>query len=401
MKFNYQARTPSGEMQVGIIEASNREAAFGVLKARELFVTALEEFSPRFYTKKLSFLDIITRKDIVIFSRQMAIMMKSKVPLTEIFQTIAEQSGKAAFREKILKISAEIEGGSPLSKALSLYPKLFSVFFINMVKSGEASGKLSEVFIYLADYLERENALRSKIQGAMVYPIFVIVVFLAVTAMMVIYVIPQLGIVLKESGKELPWITKLVMSLSDFVKSNIWVLFLIFAGLGVFFFFFPRTKIGKNFFDHNLLRVPVLNVFLKKMYLSRIALNLSTLISGGLPIAQCLEITSAIVGNNVYRDVLLKTRDGVKSGEAMSSVLGEYRDIVFPFFYQMVVVGEKTGTVGESLTNIVDFYQAEIDRALDSFIKLLEPLSIIILGVIVAGLVGAVLLPLYSGGIGG
>ncbi len=399
MKFNYQARTAAGEIQAGIIDASSREAAFDVLKARQLFVTALSEFAPRFYTKKISFLQFITRKDIVIFSRQMAIMMKSKVPLTEIFQTLADQSGKPGLREKILKISEEIEGGSPLSKALSLYPKLFSVFYVNMVKSGEASGKLSDVFSYLADYLEREHLLRSKIQGAMIYPAFVLVVFLVVTSIMTVYVIPQLGAILKESKQELPWVTKFVMAVSDFMRNNLFIVFLVFAGLAAFLYFFPKTKPGKSFFDKNLLRVPGLKIFLQKMYLSRIALNLSTLISGGIPITQCLEITGEVVGNNVYRALLLKTRDGVKSGESMSLILERYNNIVTPFFYQMVVVGEKTGTVGESLTNIVDFYQAEIDRTLDNFIKLLEPIFIVVLGLVVAGLVGAVLLPLYSGGI--
>jgi type IV pilus assembly protein PilC len=398
MRFNYQARTTAGEIILGAIDALNRDAAVDVLRARKLFVTSMEEFTPRFYTKKISFLQIITKKDIVIFSRQMAIMMKSKVPLTEIFQTLANQSSKSGLREKILKISEEIEGGSPLSKALSLYPKLFSTFYVNMVKSGEASGKLSDVFVYLADYLERESLLRGKIQGAMIYPGFVVVVFLAITSIMVVYVIPQLSAILKEGGQELPWITKVVMAFSDFMKNNFLIVFLAFVALLAFLYFFPKTKSGKIFYDKNLLKVPILNIFLRKMYLSRIALNLSTLVSGGLPITQCLEITSDIVSNSVYKDMLLRTRDGVKSGESMSSVLERYENIISPFFYQMVVVGEKTGTVGESLTNIVDFYQTEIDRDLDNFIKLLEPLFIVVLGLVVAGLVGAVLLPLYSVG---
>ncbi len=399
MRFNYQARTTAGEIISGIIDASNREAALNVLKSRNLFVTAMEEFAPSFYAKKISFFQIITAKDIVIFSRQMAIMMKSKVPLTEIFQTLANQSSKSGLREKILKISEEIEGGSPLSKALSLYPKLFSTFYVNMVKSGEASGKLSDVFVYLADYLERESLLRGKIQGAMIYPGFVLTIFLAITSIMVVYVIPQLSSILRDSGQELPWVTKFVMAFSDFMKNNLLIVFLAFVALLAFLYFFPRTKPGKIFYDKNLLRVPGLNVFLKKMYLSRIALNLSTLVSGGLPITQCLEITSDIVGSNVYKDMLLKTRDGVKDGESMSSVLERYDNIISPFFYQMVVVGEKTGTVGESLTNIVDFYQTEIDRDSDNFIRLLEPLFIVVLGLVVAGLVGAVLLPLYSVGL--
>lgn len=400
MRFNYQARTKTGEIQTGIVEASGRETAFNVLKTHGLFVTALEETGTLpFYAKKLKFLERVTKKDIVLFSRQVSIMFKSNVPIVETFKAIAKQTRKSVFREKILKLSEEIEGGNSLSKTLSIYPKLFSPFYINMVKSGEASGKLSDVFIYLADYLEREQNFRSKIIGAMVYPIFVLIVFVAVVAIIMVYVIPQLTEVLEGTGQELPTITKVVVAMSNFLKEKWWLVLLITFGLIIALVQFARSKQGKIFFDNNLLRVPLLGNFLKKLCLARFALNLSTLISGGLPIAQALEITGEVVGNDRYKKIIFETMDGVKRGDPISSVLEQYPKLIFPLFYQMVTVGEKTGTLDSSLKNVVVFFQNDVDRGLDNFVRLLEPIFIVLLGGVVAGLMGAVLLPLYSTGL--
>lgn len=398
MKFNYQARTESGEIQAGVVEASDRELAFGILKSHGLFVTALEEFTSPFYSQRLKIFERVGKKEIVLFSRQVAIMLKSKIPLSEIFQILANQTRKRSFKETILKISSAVEGGVALSRALSEHPKLFSPFYISMIKSGEASGKLSDIFIYLADYLEKDYLFRSKIKGAMIYPIFISVVFLAVFILIVVYIIPQLSSVLKESGQELPLITKIVIGLSDFTINYYWVLLLLLIALAGFIYKFPRTAFGKDFLDKNIMRIPIIRFFFQKFYLLRYALNLSTLISGGLPIAQALEISAEIVGSNIYKKIILETRDGVKRGEAISSVLDKYPEFISPFFFQMVVVGEKTGTLGSSLLNAVSFYQDDIDRSLDSFIKLLEPVFIIVLGGVVAGLVAAVLLPMYSMG---
>jgi len=400
MRFNYQARNKTGEIQTGIVEASSRETAFNVLKTHGLYVTVLEgtETVP-FFAKKLKFFERVTKKDIVLFSRQASIMFKSNVPIVETFKAIAEQTRKSVFKEKILKLGEEIEGGTSLSKTLSIYPKLFSPFYINMVKSGEASGKLSDVFIYLADYLEREQNFRSKITGAMVYPIFVLIVFVAVVAIIMVYVIPQLTEVLEGTGQELPAITKVVVAMSNFLKEKWWLVLLIIFVLAIALFQFSRSKQGKKFFDWNLLRVPLLGSFLKKLYLARFALNLSTLISGGLPIAQALEITGEVVGNDRYKKIIFETMDKVKRGDPISSVLEQYPNLIFPLFYQMVTVGEKTGTLDSSLKNVVVFFQNDVDRGLDNFVRLLEPIFIVLLGGVVAGLMGAVLLPLYSTGL--
>ena len=400
MKFNYQARSEIGEIQSGIVEASNREAAFDVLKTHGLYVTALEEItSIPVYARKLKIFERVSKKDVVLFSRQISIMFKSNVPVVETLQAVANQARKSTLKEKILKIAGKVEGGAPLSESFSIYPKLFTPFYINMVKSGEASGKLSDVFMYLADYLEREYSFQGKVKGAMVYPFFILFVFLAVVAIMMVYVIPQLAEVLKGTGQELPLATRVVMATSDFLRTQGIIAALVFLGLIIALARFVKSKAGKKFFDKNLLKLPLLGNFLKKLYLARCALNLSTLISGGLPIAQALEITGEVVGNDIYKEIILKTRDEVKNGEPISSVLKKYPNFIFPLFYQMVAVGEKTGTLDSSLMNVVEFYQRDVDQNLDSFIKLLEPIFIILLGGVVAGLMIAVLMPLYSIGI--
>ncbi len=399
MKFNYQARSKTGEIQSGMVEASNREAAFNVLKTHGLYVTALQETSAiPFYAQKLKFIERVSKKDIVLFSRQLSIMFKSNVPIVESFRAIAKQTRKSVFKDKILKLAEEIEGGTSLSKSLSLYPKLFTSFYVSMVRSGEASGKLSDIFLYLADYLEKEYTFRSKIRGAMVYPIFILVAFIAVVALMMVYVIPQLSEVLKGTGQELPLATRIVMALSEFLKKRWWAALIVLIGLIAGLYQFAKSKTGKKFFDRNLVKLPILGNFLKKLYLGRCALNLSTLISGGVSISQALQITGEIVNNDLYKGLLLETRDQVKKGETISSVLEKYPSFIFPLFYQMVTVGEKTGSLDTSLMNVVEFYQKDVDRSLDNFVKLLEPVFIIILGGVVAGLMGAVLMPLYSMG---
>ncbi len=396
MKFNYRARTKNGEIQSGQVEASDREAAFDVLKSHGFYVTVLEELSVPIYAKRLALFQRANKKDIVLFSRQLSIMFKSNVPIIESFQTIAKQTRKQDFKEKILKIAETVEGGTSLSKSLALFPNLFSPFYINMVKSGEASGKLADVFVYLADYLEKESYFRGKLIGAMIYPAFVLGVFLIVVTVIITYVIPQLSSVLKESGATLPLITRMVMAVSDFFRMHYVIVLMLVVFIITAMVLLVKSKQGKKFLGNSYLKMPLMGSFLKKLYLSRFALNLSTLISGGLPIARALEITADVVGNDSYKKIILKTRDEVKRGEAISSVLGNYPDLISPLFYQMIVVGEKTGTLDSSLQNVVGFYQQDVDRSLDSFIALLEPIFIVLLGGVVGGLMAAVLLPLYS-----
>lgn len=396
MKFNYQARTKTGEIQTGIVEASSKEAAINLLKSHQLFVTLLEEVSPPFYAKPIKFFEKVSKKEVVAFSRQLAIMFKSEIPLVEIFYTLVKQTENPTFREKIMEMIDKIEGGTSLSKTFSLYPEIFSPFYVSVVKSGEVSGKLSEVFSYLADHLEREYNFNAKILGAMIYPLFLSGVFFLVLIAMVFFVMPQLIQIFSQGGQELPLMTKILIGASIFLRKwLLWIILFLFFLAG-FLFYWTKTKEGKSFWDRNLLKLPLIGDFLKKIYLSRFALNLSTLISGGLPIVQALEITAEVVGNEVYKKIILETSEMVKKGETLSTFLQSYPKEITPLFLQMLVVGEKTGRLDSTLLNIFNFYQKEVDRSLDNFIRLLEPILILFFGIVVGSLMMAIIVPLYQ-----
>jgi len=397
MKYNYQDRTKKVVIQTGINEASSREAAAILLRKHGLYVTILEEVAaPPLYVKKIKIFERISQGDIVLFSRQLSIMFKSKVPLVEALRVLSTQTRNSEFKEKILELSEEVEGGTSFSGALSRHPKIFSSFYTAMIKAGEVSGTLSGSLEYLAEHLEREYHLTAKMRGALMYPSFIIFVVFLVLALMIFFVIPNLSEVLVETGQELPTVTKVVIGLSAFLREWGWVLILGVVILISAGFRYYRTEKGKKFFDKIFLKLPIIGPFLKMINLTRFAENLSTLISGGLPIASALQTVGEIVGNASYKEVIFEARDKVRKGEPISSVLARAPEVFPPVFVQMTLVGEKTGTLDSTLMNIVNFYKKEIDRTIDNLLSVLEPALIVILGVIVAGLMLSILAPLYQ-----
>ncbi|TSC75970.1 MAG: hypothetical protein G01um101430_140 [Parcubacteria group bacterium Gr01-1014_30] len=396
MKFNYQARTKTGEIQSGQVEAVSRDSALNLLRSHKLFITALEEVAAPFYARRLKFFDRIPAKEIVIFSSQLAVMFKSEISPVEVLGTLAKQVKNEQLREKILDMVEKVEGGSPLSNTFALYPEVFSPFYVNMVKSGEATGKLSEIFSYLADYLEKEYEFNRKVKGTMIYPVFLLAVFLAVIGIIIFFVVPQLSQFLAEAEIELSLLTRFLLGASKFLRQWWFLLLLLPLGLAVFLRFYLKTKEGKAFFDKMMLKVPVLGGFLKSIYLSRVSLNLSTLISGGLPIVQALQVTSNVVGNEVYKSIITETAKEVRTGESISATLAKYPEEFFALFVQMVAVGEKTGRLDSSLRSTVDFYQKEVERELDNFMRVLEPALIVFFGLLVGALMTAVIIPVYQ-----
>lgn len=401
MKFNYQVRTQQGQAQTGVVEASSKEAALSVLQKHGLFVTYLEEAKAPLFARRVEFLQRISRKDMVMFSRQLAILFKSNVPVVEALNTLSEQTKNPKLRESIEKITENVEGGTPLSQSLDDFPEIFSPFYISTVKSGEASGKLADVLNYLADHLEREYNFYSKIIGAMIYPAFVLFVFVIILILMMIFVVPALFQVLGETGQELPAITKITVALSNVLLKWWWILLILLFASIFSLIKFVKSKTGKKTIDGVAIKLPIFGEFFKKIYLTRLAENLSTLVSSGLPIVQALEICGEIVGNDVYRTLIFKTRDGVRKGEPISGILIKHPEVFPPLFVQMVVVGERTGHLDTALTNVVSFYQKDVEHTLDSFISFLEPLLIIGLGLVMVWAVIAFLLPIWQIGAGG
>ena len=379
MKFNYQARNQTGETQVGVIEASSKDAALQLLSQHGLTVTILEESGDKpFYSKSISFFERVKAKDVMMFSRHLAILFKSQVTLLEALRTLALQTRNRMFAEKIMRISEDVEGGTSLSQALSRNPDVFSSYYVSMVRSGESAGSLSEVLESLADHLEREYNLQNKIKSALTYPAFIVGTGVVVLTLMMAFVVPNLT------------------RLAGFLNTWWWLVFLLLA-LGVFFLLrYIKTPQGKHNVDLFVLKVPALNSFLRMMYLSRFAENLSTLIAGGLPIVEAIEITQEIVGNDYYKSILGEAKEAVRKGERISDVLGRYPLEFPPVFTQMVLVGEQSGSLDTTLLNVVQFYQRELANTVESFLSILEPLLIVILGLLVGGLMAAILLPLYQ-----
>lgn len=397
MKFEYQARTKSGDVKKGVIEAVSKMAAVDLLHKNELFPTIIkEEKKGKGLNTELKIFERVSSKEVVIFTREIAIMIESNVPPAKALEALGEQMSNKSFKEKIFKISADIREGVTLSKAFSKYPKIFSTFYVNMLRSGEISGTLPEVLRKIADHLENEYYIRTKTMGAMVYPIVVLVVFAIIFTVVVVYIIPGLVEVLESSGAELPLVTKIVIGVSNFVVNYWWAVLLILIGIASFVYYYPKTKEGKQVTDAILLKVPVLGNFQKNIYMNRFAENLATLLSSGKPITEALEVTADLIGNNVYREIILQARDGVVKGQKISDSLVNYPKYISPLFVQMVAVGESTGKISETLMNVVRFYKTEIETFVDSISNIIEPVLILGLAGMVGLLVAAVFLPLYQ-----
>jgi type IV pilus assembly protein PilC len=399
MKYFYQAKDIRGVSQNGVIDASSKEAALDVLNKNGLFPTEINEegtSKSAKLDKKIVLFSGVSVKDVAMFSRQLAIMIDSNVPPAEAIEALGEQTRNNVFKEKIFGIAKDVREGVPLSKALGKYPEIFSIFYVNMVKSGEVSGNLPTILQKVADHLESEYAIRSKMMGAAMYPMVILIIFILIFIVLMIFVIPGLVKVLVESGQELPLATRIIITVSDFFVTYWYLVVGVILGLVGFFIYYPKTEKGKNLFDAIVLKIPIFGPFFKNLYLTRFAENFSTLISAGIPINEALEVVADLIGNNVYKDAIIATKVKVVKGESISAVLGQQKEVISPLFVQMVSVGEKTGRLDSSLTNVVRFYKRETEIFVDSLSSIIEPVLIIGLALMVGFLVAAVLLPIYQ-----
>lgn len=397
MKFTYQARNKEGEVQSGTVEASSRDAAAKILLQSGLVVTVLEsqEIQPLF-SRRIRLFDRVSHRELMMFYRQLSIMFAAQVSLVNSLRTLSEQAEKEAFRDVLVKMSEEVEAGTTLSSGMEKNTHIFSPFHVSMVKSGEASGKLSEVLDYLANHSEREYIMQGKVRGALAYPLFVIGTAIVIFVMMVVFVIPNLVETLEQSGQELPLATQIVIGLSSFLRSwGIFLLLLIGGGVA-FLVSYIRTSEGKRAYDTIILKLPFFGPFLRMVYLTRFAENFSTLIGGGISIVPALGIVGDIIGNEVYKDIIRETQEAVQKGERISSVLLKHPKEFPAIVTQMLIVGEQSGTLDSTLTNVVRFYQQETDRMMSSIINVLEPAIIVFLGIAVAGLMASVIMPIYQ-----
>ena len=396
MKFKYKATNREGETQKGIVETLSSQAAERMLIATGLASIELREIKPNsieaFFSKVL---EGVKPREFVIFSRQLATLIDSKVPLLAAIDSISNQTDNKFFSLKLKSVMFDIDGGSSLSEAFGKHPDMFSDFYVSMVKAGEASGTLQESLNKLADNIERNYELTSSLKGAMYYPAFIIVAMIGVGGLMMVTVIPKLLEILTESGQVLPLQTRMLIWTSNFMVNYWWAVIIMVIAAVVSVMYYLKTEDGKKQFDQIILKIPVIGKILHNVYIARFAENLGTLLQSGLPIRIALSITADVVGNSVFKYIINTAADEIKKGGNLSTVLGKYEEIP-PVMTQMVEVGEHTGRMSFSLGKITEFYMKESDRMVKNFSTLIEPVLMVILAIGVGVLVSAILLPIYQ-----
>lgn len=394
--FEYKARTREGETRSGVIESSSREAALDLLQQNNLMVLALAERGrPSLFSLNIPLKRPISQKDVLIFSRQLATLFEARVPVVTALKTLSGETAKPALRAMIGQILDDVAGGLALSQAMAKHPNVFTPFYINLLRSGEESGKLQEIFTYLADHLERSYYLVTKARNSLIYPAFVLFTFFGVLVVMLVAVIPKLVSIFEETGQAVPFYTQAVIYLSSFLRQWGLVLLIALIAGALFLWRWGLKPRGKLFFHTLQISMPILGAIYKKLYIARFTDNLHTLIGAGVPLIRALTVTRDVVGNVVYQGAIDAAIESVKGGSTISSAFEQNRAIP-PLVTQMMRIGETSGRLDFILANIAKFYQREVDSALDNMVALIEPALIIFLGVGIGILVALVMVPLYN-----
>ncbi len=397
MIFSYKAIDQHNTQREGTVEASNIDSAISTVQKRGYTVISIDPIKEKtsLYNIEIDWFQRIKRKDIVILSRQMATLFDAQVSALRIFRLLAAEAESPQVQRMLNTIADDLQSGSSISRSLSNHPDAFSPFYINMVRAGEESGSLSQSFNYLADYLDRSYQLVSKARNAMIYPAFVVGVFVLVMSLMLTMVIPRIAQILTDSGQELPIYTKIVIGLSNFLTSYIGFILVALALGGFGFWKFAQTDVGKRSIDEFKITIPFIGDLNRKLYLTRICDNLSTMLASGISMVQALEVTADVVDNMVYKEILEYTLFEVRSGRSFSDTVSEYKEIP-GVLAQMSKVGEETGKQSEILSTLATFYRREVDNAVDTLIGLIEPIMIVLLGLGVGVLLASVLMPIYN-----
>lgn len=371
------------------------DIAIASLQRKNFIVTNIEPVEIKLNFFGIGFFNAVKNKDIVMLSRQLATLFEAKVPVVESFRLLASESPSPALRLKLTEVVNDIQGGISMSQAMTRQPDVFSKFYVNIIRIGEESGKLDEMFNHMADYMERNYELTSRAKNALLYPAFVISTFLIILVLMLVVVIPRLAVVLNDLGGELPIYTRMLLGFSAFLRSaGVFILIALAIG-GVFLWRYFQTDAGKMVGSRIKISFPYVGDIYRKIYLARMADNLSTLLGSGIPVLTSLEITSDVVGNDVYKNILLESAQLVKSGSSISGAFAQYEDIP-GLITQMVKIGEEGGKLTFVLDTMARFYKREVDNLVENLVGLIEPVMIVGLGLGVGFLVMAVLGPIYS-----
>ncbi len=399
MQYKYSAKNKQNEEVSGVIDAENESNAADQLMERELYITALQEVSPQRDIGALisEFFQKVTKKDLAIFLRQLSILISAAVPLVQALKILSDQVENPVLRKALAEIVTDVEGGMKLSMSLEKYENLFSSYFINMVRSGETSGRLEEILNYLADQEEKDYELQSKVIGALVYPGFIMTVMMLGGVFMLLFVLPKMLAMFTELGAEaaIPPITKFLIFLTVVARSYWWVVLLTLFALIFTVRYYMKTDYGRLFLDKFKLKVPVLGQLFQYLYLIRFSRSFNTILVGGITIPQGLRIVRTVIGNSVYEQLIDETIKEVEEGNPMSAVFAKNKYIP-TMVTQMISVGEQTGRLDDVLQKITDFYSREINGLIEVALKLIEPIIMVILGIAVGFLVAGIILPMFD-----
>ncbi len=393
--FVWVAQTKKGRKLKGEIDAANEAIALSQLKKRNFTVKKLKP-KPKDIFGNISFLKTkVTKKDLVVFTRQFSTMIDAGLPLVQGLTILAEQSENSTFKAILKEITKDVEGGSTLAEAMKKHPKVFDSLFVNLVAAGEMGGMLDTILRRLAQFIEKAEKLKSQIKGAMTYPIIVMAIAFIVIAVILVFVIPVFEDMFKSFGSALPVPTQIVVNMSRFLKGNIpWVIIALIA-LIYGFKRYRDTAAGKKLTDSLFLKLPVFGNLLKKTAVARFTRTLGTMISSGVPILDALEIVAKTAGNVVIEEIIYEVRGSIAEGQTIAEPLSE-NDIFPGMVIQMIAVGEATGALDVMLEKIADFYDDEVDAAVAALTSMLEPLLMLFLGASIGGLVIAMYLPIFG-----
>ena len=377
MLFKYKAVDEKGINKEGEIDAGSRDMAISALQRRSLVVISIVDEEKKKSLFEMSFFEKVAMKDIVILSRQISTLFEAQVSALKIFTMLSANAENKLLGKKLIQISDDLQSGLSISASLAKHPDVFSEFYINMVKSGEETGKLTQTFAHLADYLDRQYSLTSKTKNALIYPAFVIVTFFVVMGLMFVVVIPKISSIILATGQDIPMYTKIVIALSDFFVHYGFSGLIAVVLFGIWVWRLSATDRGQ-------------------IYLSRIADNMETMLTSGIPIIRSLDLTAEVVGSRIYKDIIKKVVEDVKAGSSLSAAFEKYPEQLPGILVQMVKVGEETGSLGTILKTLGDFYKREVDDAIDTLVGMIEPIMIVVLGLGVGILLVSVLMPIYN-----
>ncbi len=393
--YTWVAKTKKGRTIKGELDAADEKVARFQLKRRNLTIKKLKP-KPKDMFANVSFMQPkITSKDIVIFTRQFSTMIDAGLPIVQGLTILAEQAENTSFKVVLKKIVSDVEGGLSLAEAMEKHPKVFDKLFVHLVAAGEVGGILDIILQRLAAYIEKTQKLKAQIKSAMMYPLIVVVVAIIVIAVILIFVIPVFEEMFADFGSALPLPTQIVVNMSRFIKGNI--IYMVIAGIGAGFLFkaYRKSKSGKKNTDALALKLPVFGDLLKKVAVARFTRTLGTMISSGVPIISAMEIVAKTSGNVILEEIILEVRASIAEGQTIAEPLSE-NDIFPRMVIQMISVGEATGALDTMLTKIADFYEDEVDTAVDALTSMLEPLLMVFLGGAIGGLVIAMYLPIFK-----